>query len=53
MKTTKPAEKLLDQHADKGEPRAFGAAERNVDASKINEIPNANPERHTGSAGGD
>ena len=47
------AERQLDQRADKGEQRAFGAAERNVDAFKINEIQNANPDRHTGSAGGD
>lgn len=47
------AEKPLDQHADMGEQQTFNASERNVDASKINEIQNANPDRHTGSAGGD
>lgn len=52
-KKTEQAEKLLDNHADKGEQRAFGAAERNVDVAKVNEIQNANPDRHSGSAGGD
>jgi len=47
------AERPLDQRADKGEQRAFGAAERNVDVAKVNEIQNANPDRHSGSAGGD
>lgn len=52
-KKTEQAEKLLDRRADKGEQRAFGAAERNVDVAKVNEIQNANPDRHSGSAGGD
>ncbi|MBP9092335.1 hypothetical protein KBI23_15010 [bacterium] len=52
-KKTEQAEKLLDNHADKGEQRAFGAAERNVNVAKVNEIQNANPDRHSGSAGGD
>lgn len=52
-KKTEQAEKLLDNHADKGEQRAFGAAERNVDVARVSEIQNANPDRHSGSAGGD
>lgn len=47
------AEKLLDNHADKGEQRAFGAVARNVDVARVSEIQNANPDRHSGSAGGD
>lgn len=52
-KKTEQAEKLLDNHAGKSEQGAFGVAERNVDVAKINEIQNTNPDRHSGSAGGD
>lgn len=46
---TDKAEKAAENYASK----AFDAVERNVDSVKRKEIHNANPDRHSGTAGGD
>lgn len=46
---TDKAEKAAENHASK----AFDAVQRNLDSVKLKEIHNANPDRHSGTAGGD
>lgn len=46
---TDKAEKLAENNGSE----AFNAVERNVDSVKLKEIHNANPDRHSGTAGGD
>ncbi len=39
--------------SDKRGPTAFDTVERNLDTAKLKEIENTNPDKHSGSAGGD